>query len=574
MRPFSSGLFSLVRLIEAFWRFKAGSLVDFKSQRLRHLFPFSLPTHTDFLKSGCMGHGMSYTTAAALSIVLALYFLTRGNRGIRTIVGPPSPSWVFGHMLQLLLAPQYGDYEFKWLKQFGAVYRLKGCFGQDRLMVSDPLALQYILNSAHFDHAPVMKNLFNILYGKTSVVALEGEMHRRVRTPLNNGFTASAVRNYQPLFEKAAQKVTEQLEKASRQPVDVCPLLSNATLSAFSEAVLGYSTKELGGDFLENNYKILQAAGSQAPNQVLSDAIGAKLPTRLLEAAFYLPTATLKAVRESRRLADRIGHRIVQEKLDAARKGLEINDDVYSLLLNPRKSDKTGRALSTEEIVDQTALLLIAGQDTTANTLAFSLLELAKNPDLQTRLRAEIHSMAGEGGRNVASDSIPLLNAFIKEALRLYPAAPMIDRIPIEDMVLPLSESLVTSNGEHISQIPIRKGQVVTVAIASYQRLESRWGADAHEFKPSRWIEGTAYRGEAIGPYANLLSFMSGAHTCLGWRFAIMEMQVLLCELVGKFSFSLPEEDSRIVRTRLSNTIFPTDSAGNKTASLLVTRIL
>ncbi|KAJ7442380.1 cytochrome P450 [Mycena galericulata] len=518
---------------------------------------------------------MSYTTAAAaFFVVLALYFLSHGNRDIRTIVGPPSPSWVFGHMLQLLLAPQYGDYEFKWLKEFGAVYRLKGCFGQDRLMVSDPLALQYILKSADFGHDPVQKNVINILFGKTSVLGLEGETHRRVRTALNIGFTASAVRNYQPLFEKAAQKVSEQLEDAFTLRVDMCPLLSNATLGAVSEAVLGYSTKELGDDFLENNLQIMSVAGSQSRNQILSDAIGAKLPTRLLEAAFYLPTATMKAVRESRRLADRIGRGIVQEKLDAAARGLEINDDVYSLLLNPQQSDKTSRALSRGEIVDQTAIILIAGQDTTANTLAFSLLELAKNLDLQTRLRAEIHSMVGAGGRNVAYDSMPLLNAFIKEALRLYPAEAISARIAREDVVLPLSESIVTSNGEHIRQIPIRKGQVVTVAIASYQRLESRWGADAHEFKPSRWIEGTAYQGEAIGPYANLLTFLSGAHTCLGWRFAIMEMQVFLCELVGKFSFSLPEEDSRIVRTRLSNTIFPSDSAGNKTASLLVTRIL
>ncbi|KAJ7442348.1 cytochrome P450 [Mycena galericulata] len=488
-------------------------------------------------------------------------------------MGPPSPSWVFGDMLQLLLAPQYGDYEFKWLKEFGAVYRLKGCFGQDRLMVSDPLALQYILKSADFVHDPVQKNVINILFGKTSVLGLEGEMHRRVRTALNIGFTASAVRNYQPLFEKAAQKVTEQLENASMLLVDMCPLLSNATLGAVGEAVLGYSTEELGDDFLENNCQIGQVAGSQSPNQVLSDAIGAKLPTRLLEAAFYLPTATMKAVRESRRLAEQVGRRSVQEKLDAARKGLEISDDVYSLLLNPPLSDKTGRALSEEEVVDQTALILIAGQDTTANTLAFSLLELAKNPDLQTRLRAEIHSMVGARGQNVVYDNMPLLNAFVKEALRFYPAEAITARIAREDTLLPLSESIVTSNGEHISQIPIQKGQVLTVAIASYQRLESRWGADAHEFKPSRWIEGTAYQGEAIGPYANLLTFLSGTHTCLGWRFAIMEMQVILCELVGKFSFSLPE-DSRTVHTRLSNTLFPTDSAGNKSASLLVTRIL
>ncbi|KAJ7445528.1 cytochrome P450 [Mycena galericulata] len=425
---------------------------------------------------------MMYTTAAAaLFVVLALYFLSRVNRGIQTVVGPPSPSWVFGHMLQLLLAPQWGDYEFKWLKQFGAVY-----------------APQYILKSAHFDYGPVLKNVINILYGKTSVVAPEGVMRRRVRTALNVGFTASAVRNYQPLFEKAAQKVTEQLENASTSPVDICPLLSNATLGAVSEAVLGYSTKELGDDFLENNCQIV-VAGSQSPNQILY---------LLLEAAFYLPTATLKA------------------KLDAAGKGLEINDDVYSLLLNPQQSDKTSRALSGEEVVNQTAIILIAGQDTTmsewqegpihANTLAFSLLELAKNLDLQHRLRAEIYSMIGAGGRIVAYDNMLLLNAFVKEAFRLYPAEAITDRIAREDMVLPLSKSIVISDGEHISQIPIRKGQVVTVAIAS--KDWTRGGAlTPTNSNPHAGSKELLTRGKSLVHMRTCtLTFLSGAHTCLG----------------------------------------------------------
>jgi hypothetical protein len=73
-----------------------------------------------------------------------------------------------GNMQQLLLSSTYGEYEFRWQKLYGPVYRLKGCFElvrlhrtfsllipsqQDRLMVSDPVSLQYILNSTHFIRA-------------------------------------------------------------------------------------------------------------------------------------------------------------------------------------------------------------------------------------------------------------------------------------------------------------------------------------------------------------------------------------------------------------------------------------
>jgi hypothetical protein len=99
-----------------------------------------------------------------------------------------------------------------------------------------------------------------------------------------------------------------------------------------------------------------------------------------------------------------------------------------------------------------------------------------------------------------------------------------VDRQAVQDAIIPLTDSLTTLNGNRVSEVSVRKGQIVTFAIASYQRcglspiqgywtdegliqlyrLESRWGADAHEFNPSRWLDGTPYKGEALGPYANL----------------------------------------------------------------------
>ncbi|KAJ7824152.1 cytochrome P450 [Mycena leptocephala] len=166
----------------------------------------------------------------------------------------------------------------------------------------------------------------------------------------------------------------------------------------------------------------------------------------------------------------------------SAQRGLEIDHDIFGVLL-AADSDTTRKALTSEEI---------------ANTIGFGLLELARNPELQEILRAEIHSAFGAAGfGNIAYDRMPLLNAFIKEALRFYP-------------------SIISSTGGQISRIRVRKGQIVLVGIASYQRLESRWGEDAHQFRPSRWLDGTVSKGEAIGPYANLLTFLGSPHTCLG----------------------------------------------------------
>ncbi|KAJ7743663.1 cytochrome P450, partial [Mycena olivaceomarginata] len=179
--------------------------------------------------------------------------------------------------------------------------------------------------------------------------------------------------------------------------------------------------------------------------------------------------------------------------------------------------------LTDQDIVAQTALILIAGQETTAcisfaaihlnphrsrcfqaNALAFGLLELARHPDFQDKLRAEIYANSAAIVADLAYENMPLLNAFLKETLRLYPAVPIADRVGLEDAIIPLGESIVSSNGEHINQIAVRKGEVLALGIASYQRLASRWGKNPHEFNPSWWLDGDTYQGDAVGPYANL----------------------------------------------------------------------
>ncbi|KAJ6507552.1 cytochrome P450, partial [Mycena vulgaris] len=460
-----------------------------------------------------MNYALGY---AALIASLAVIFnlVRRRESVVWRIVGPPSPGWIFGHLLQLLLSESYGDHEFNWLKVYGPVYRIKGCLGQDRLMVSDPAAMQHILNSPHFVYAPVFQHITNLLCGEKSLAGgkTSVEDHRVLRAGLSPAFTAAAVRHYQSVFEKEADMITEKLESSPATSMNISPLLDIATLGAVSEALLGYSTEDLGNDFVMHQHQIMTLASTRSAAQIFIASVGAYLPMWLLGAMIHLPTAAFKILHQVRLNAHRIGAQAVREKMEAASHGLEINNDVYSLLLQ----DKTAKALKPDQIVEQTAELILAAQDTTSNTLSFALLELARNREFQDKLRAEIHASVGAGHKKIVYDSIPLLNALIKETLRMYPCEALTDRIALRDMVIPLRESITTTNGELMTQMPVRKGQIVTVAIASYQRIESRWGENPHEFRPSRWLDGEMNQGEAVGPYANLLSFLGGHHTCIG----------------------------------------------------------
>ncbi|KAJ7635237.1 cytochrome P450 [Roridomyces roridus] len=510
------------------------------------------------------------TAASALIAFFVLRTVLRRGSAVRKIAGPPSPSWIFGNMLQLLIPYQYGDHEFGWQKIYGALYRIKGCFGEDRLIISDPVALQFIVTNLHkFEHSPMLTHFLGLVYDKKSIVSVRGDEHRRLRAAFNPGFSAAGVRGYQVVMQSAAEEIARSLDSASTESVDLCRLLSTATLSAISEAVLGCKTEDLGAEFVEIITRMVMLASVMDKGTIVGGVVANRLPTWVLRLATLIPTPALNELRKGLLLAKQIGRRLVQEKLTEARQGLEAHKDVFSQILNADQSDKT---LTEEELEAQTSLMIIAGQETTANTLAFGLTELARNIEFQDALRREIH--ASHGGGDVAYNNMPLLNAFIKELLRLYPVLAMEERMVAEDTVIPLMDSITTSTGERLSEVPVRKGQIIFLGIAAYQRLESIWGADAAEFKPSRWIEeaNSQSHGPAIGPYANLLAFFSGARTCLGWRFAILEMQVIICELVGKFSFGLPEGE--VARMNGASVVQPIISDGKKAAPLRVTRIV
>ncbi|KAK7044320.1 cytochrome P450 [Favolaschia claudopus] len=505
-----------------------------------------------------------------LVLVVAAIYRRRRN-SIAYIQGPSAPSWMFGHMQQLLLAFRYGEHEFQWLKAYGSVYRLKGCLGQNRLMVSDPVALQYIVNSAHFYRSPLKDNISYLLFGEKSVITATGSEHRRLRSALNVGFTSAAVRKYQPVFKRIAETISEELERNSEPMTDICPLLCTAALGAISEAIMGVPQKDLGQEFVDDTIQIVKSSATQTNRDLLVDAVGFHLPGWFWRIVMRLPTATFNTARTVRSLATEIGGRIVREKIDATRKGLEINQDLFSRLVNPESPTESSKMLPEEDIVAHTALIVIAGLENTANALSFGLLELARHPEFQRDLRTEIHSSPRDADGNIPYDTMPLLNAFVKETLRLYPGLPLSDRVVVEDTVIPLGESICTRDGIFTNQIPVSKGQLVTIAIASYQRsLPSVWGNDAHEFNPYRWIKGAVHQGEAVGPYANLLTFLGGPRTCLGWRFAVSEMQIVFCELVGKFSFA--ETDTEATRPRFMTSLQPIAENGRKGLPLRIIR--
>ncbi|KAJ7176940.1 cytochrome P450 [Mycena filopes] len=534
-----------------------------------------------------------------LALFLGIFWLFKRRRSstLHDIPGPKSKSWLYGrpfashryrdvgpdtlagNILELLLTKEYGEREFEWLKAYGPVYTFKACFGEStfhyfnrkrhsytprlliqetRLMVSDPTAAQYILNAPVFVHGPMEHKTVNLAFGFGNVIVAKGDRHRYLRTIMNPRFSAKSVRETRPILRETSHKLVERWESLGfpGQTVDISRTLHDAALDALGAAILENPFDGLEGKSALSKIQrsLLDSIWDDTELGRLADAILAYVPEFLFRLATKLPLAVMRSMREYHRITDELAHHLLAQNHLHKDSNAFINPFIRGALADAQ----TG--IPDEEIPIHLRSILVAADDTTGSTLGWVLYQLARMPEYQDALRQEIQLATAEGRGEPEYDKMPLLNAVINEVLRLYSALPLTERVATADCILPLSQPVTTTSGHKISEIAIKQGQSLFVSIASYHRLTSIWGADAAEFRPSRWLAGEPCKGTALGPYASLLSFLAGPGVCLGWRFALLELQVFATELVRNFVLSLPEDDS--VRARFSLTLVPKTADG------------
>ncbi|KAJ7055720.1 hypothetical protein C8F01DRAFT_1318378 [Mycena amicta] len=122
--------------------------------------------------------------------------------------GPKSPSFIFGNMLELQAADEYGQKEYQWLEEFGAVYPIKGCLGvrRHKQTRADPEAMRFVLNSPHIGWASTQQKAAKMLLGYDSLLLARGERHNYLRRIMNPWFSPRSVRTMLPIMTKTAQK--------------------------------------------------------------------------------------------------------------------------------------------------------------------------------------------------------------------------------------------------------------------------------------------------------------------------------------------------------------------------------
>ncbi|KAI9453185.1 cytochrome P450, partial [Russula earlei] len=473
--------------------------------------------------------------------------------------GPPPESFVLGNIRQLM-REQVSTYDIKWQKSYGMVVKIGAPFGHDRLWLSDPKAIQHILQASRYNYVKPYAARFalNAATGR-GVNGAEGRDHYRQRRVLNPAFGTSETRAQIAVFRKCARELVQEFENRAEscrsREENVPEFLSPAVLQALGLAAFNYDFHGDGEDRAEfyASLRDFMAKGFGLPSdwKVFCQGVMVHVPPSLLDLMIYFPSSGLAFLRRHVELSNNIARKLIQSRLAEAR-DVDRND-ALSRIVTANRSEAERWQLTDEELSPQLATLLGAGHETTVTSLGWILLELATHPDEQRQLRDELYSARVDlvdGAGNVNLDSLPFLNAVIKETVRFDTVVPHLFRVATRNEVISLSEQVRCRSGIFIEELYIPQGTHIIISNVAYNRWNKDiWGEDADAWRPSRWLDGSVKSsGANVGVWANLMSFGAGHRACIGWRFALAEIQAFLFELVPRLNFETTKKTARIRR--------------------------
>ncbi|KIJ34185.1 hypothetical protein M422DRAFT_263674 [Sphaerobolus stellatus SS14] len=407
--------------------------------------------------------------------VLALYgvwkaihriWLARWLSPLGNLPGPKRTSLFWGNMREIFKAGP-GEMHEQWVKQYGHTFTYTGILGTRRLTTLDPKALAYVLNhSAQWQKPEMTRSFLADLFGK-GVLFAEGEAHKRQRRVMNPSFAISHVRELTNVFHEKSQQLRDiwqsnLAEGASTSVTDAVPWLGQATLDIIGLAGFDYEFNALNADGEKNE---LNQAFTTMTKQVQSPGMF-QIAQAFFSPLKLIPTKRSRTIANATAVMDRLGRQLIKNKKQAilaeaaarakgtagqtyVEKNIVTTRDLLSRLMvaNMANDLPENQRLSDEEVMAQIPTFLIAGHETTASATTWCLYALSRDQEIQRKLREELLSLDTDNPSMDELNSLPYLDAVIKETMRLHAAVSGTSRVATQDDVIPLSKPLTDKKG-------------------------------------------------------------------------------------------------------------------------------
>ncbi|KIK04008.1 hypothetical protein K443DRAFT_676319 [Laccaria amethystina LaAM-08-1] len=468
---------------------------------------------------------------------------------LRVLPGTKNPSFIYGDLKELWEEEDKGTSGIL-VEKYGTTFRYKSLFGISRLYTTDTKALNHILmNSYDYEKLPESRVALTNILG-AGLLVVEGDKHKQQRRIMNPAFGPAQIRELTDIFvRKSIQLRDLWAEECTKQGgqgrIEILSWLSWTTLDVIGLAGFNYEFNALMRDSKANElseaFNIIFQAGTSVNVMLILRAFIPAL-------SWILPEAGDAEAKKASLTMSRIGEELLSNSKAAVSQNESLEKDTWktrdllSLLVRANvATDLTeSQQMLDEDVLAQIPTFIVAGHETTSNATTWALFALSsQNPDAQTKLRNELLTVSTDNPTMDELNALPYLDAVVRETLRLHAPVSMTSRIAMKDDVLPLAVPFTDSKGVIHHEIRIRKGEPLLIPILALNRDKSIWGEDAHEFRPERW-ESTPDAASSIpGVWGHMLTFLGGPHSCIGYRFALVEMKALLFTLIRSFEFEL-----------------------------------
>ncbi|KAG8891502.1 hypothetical protein FRC00_013595 [Tulasnella sp. 408] len=122
-----------------------------------------------------------------------------------------------------------------------------------------------------------------------------------------------------------------------------------------------------------------------------------------------------------------------------------------------------------------------------------------------------------------------------------------------QDTSIPVGTPYIDKKGVERTEISVGAREEIVIPISLINRDKEIWGEDAEEFKPERWLEGNTHprSSEIPGVFSSILTFLGGPRACIGYRFALVEMKILIFALLRNIAVELPNPVPEIEKKSL-----------------------
>ncbi|XP_070575504.1 cholesterol 24-hydroxylase-like isoform X1 [Ptychodera flava] len=432
--------------------------------------------------------------------------------------GPKYSSFFFGNLADVKRGfadgKTFPTIVYEWSQKYGRVFTF-AVLHETYVMISDVVAVKHLLVTVNCPKGARPYDTLGTIYGQRFMghglvserchekwakrrAIINPAFHRRFLRLSMDQFNASVDMLIGKLKQKADGKSTvSMLEEFYRLGLEI---IGKVAFGTDFNVIL-----EVENHFVE-------------ANQVILSALLRRMRSPLED---YNPWSRghREEVRAAVKFLRKTGRDVVEKRLAARLNGEEMKeDDVLGYILKASDYLKNPE-FQMEDVVDDFVTFFLAGQETTANTAAFMLMELVRNPDILERVREEIKDVLC-GRMEVKFEDLAkfsYMSQVVKETLRMYPTAPVVPRFLEKE--------------ETVAGFRIPANSSITIDLFSMARHEGYF-EDADTFNPDRFNGD-----EAIIPNTSI-PFSMGPRNCIGQNFAQIEIKVIFAKLLPLFDFS------------------------------------